>query len=297
MENFLTTLNKPNQQPPSPSCTPYSLETIFSNQHNTTKQNSSKPILYWGSGSPYCWRVHIALIEKGIEFESKCLCLQKREHKTEQYLKMNPRGEVPTFVDGDFVVKDSMAILDYIEQKWTDKPLLPKDLKERSIAVQRTFDILNNFLLSQTSKCVVMLLFKPVEEWNIACLVPKYDAMMKEFAILDSYLEKSEFAGGKMFTFADCVLIPMLGTAARLGFVYEGRFKNLDRYYKQMLKRESVIKSWPPHWHLCKGCDKFQQLEKKILEYKKQHPHSVSKKRKLDCAVQAALHSPCGGIQ
>lgn len=50
--------------------------------------------LYWGSGSVPCWIVQIVLEEKDIKYNSKLLSFEKKEHKTDEILKLNPRGQV-----------------------------------------------------------------------------------------------------------------------------------------------------------------------------------------------------------
>ncbi len=51
--------------------------------------------LYWGSGSPPCWRVMLALEEKGLSgYGQQLLSFGKKEHKTEEILALNPRGQV-----------------------------------------------------------------------------------------------------------------------------------------------------------------------------------------------------------
>ena len=64
---------------------------------------------YWGSGSPYSWRVLLALEYKGVPYESHVLQFSKQEHKSPQMLRMNPRGRVPVLRDGDFVVSTSRS--------------------------------------------------------------------------------------------------------------------------------------------------------------------------------------------
>ena len=56
--------------------------------------------LYWGSGSPFAWRVMLALEVKGLAYQSKLLEFSKGEHKTPAYLKLNRRGKFPTLKDG-----------------------------------------------------------------------------------------------------------------------------------------------------------------------------------------------------
>ena len=67
--------------------------------------------LYWGSGSPFVWRVMLTLEVKGLGYESKLLEFSKGEHKTTAYFQLNPRGKVPTLKDGDFAVYESIAIM------------------------------------------------------------------------------------------------------------------------------------------------------------------------------------------
>ena len=50
--------------------------------------------LYWGSGSIPCWRIQLVLDEKNIPYESKLLSFDKNEHKSEEIMKLNPRGQV-----------------------------------------------------------------------------------------------------------------------------------------------------------------------------------------------------------
>jgi len=67
--------------------------------------------LYWGSGSPYSWRVLLALEYKRLTYTSHLLQFSKQEHKSPQMLAMNPRGRLPVLRDGDYVCFESLAIL------------------------------------------------------------------------------------------------------------------------------------------------------------------------------------------
>lgn len=74
--------------------------------------------LYWGSGSDVSWRVQMALALKGLEYESHRLDLASREHRGEAYRAINPRGTFPVLVDGGVTVRDSIAILAYLESRF-----------------------------------------------------------------------------------------------------------------------------------------------------------------------------------
>ncbi len=79
---------------------------------------------------------HIGLEETGAPYEAKPILLAKQQQKTEAYLKINPRGKVPSLsVDGKVLVENT-AILTYLARRFPEKKLMPADPAEeaRSIA-------------------------------------------------------------------------------------------------------------------------------------------------------------------
>ncbi|XP_022001271.2 glutathione S-transferase 2-like, partial [Helianthus annuus] len=80
--------------------------------------------------------VRIALNLKGLDYEYKAINLFKNEQSHPEYLKMNPIGYVPALVDGDIVLADSFAIILYLEEKYPQHPLLPRDLVKKAINYQ-----------------------------------------------------------------------------------------------------------------------------------------------------------------
>lgn len=89
-------------------------------------------ILYQHPLSPYVQKVKIALREKGLEFETKAPEVSDGSFGGGEFLEANPRGEIPTFIDGDAKIFDSTIILEYIEEKWPVPPLLPSHPQERA---------------------------------------------------------------------------------------------------------------------------------------------------------------------
>ena len=79
--------------------------------------------LYWGSGSPFSWRVLLALELKGLSYNSHLLHFDLQEHKAPQMLAMNPRGRLPVLRDGDYVVFESVAVLYYLDRKYPEPPI------------------------------------------------------------------------------------------------------------------------------------------------------------------------------
>lgn len=84
--------------------------------------------------SSYAQKVRIALRAKDIDFEFKTPEGLGTGKKLEDLGAANPRVEVPALVDGDFKIFDSKVILQYLEDKYPEKPLLPKDARGRAEA-------------------------------------------------------------------------------------------------------------------------------------------------------------------
>ncbi|HXJ32651.1 MAG TPA: glutathione S-transferase family protein [Candidatus Eisenbacteria bacterium] len=83
--------------------------------------------------SPYVQKVKIALGEKGVPFETRMPDIIGGSN-LDEFVKLNPRLEVPTLVDGDASIFDSTIILEYIEEKWPTPALLPATPLERARA-------------------------------------------------------------------------------------------------------------------------------------------------------------------
>ena len=110
---------------------------------------------YWRSTAAY--RVRIALHLKGIAFESISVHLVKNggEQHDSAYSELNPNQLVPTLVDGDFSLNQSLAIIDYLEQSTSENALYPKEAKSRAKVQALALDIaceihpLNNLRVQQ----------------------------------------------------------------------------------------------------------------------------------------------------
>lgn len=77
----------------------------------------------------------MALEEKGLAYEDKLISFSKNEHRSEEFLKVSPRGKVPVLQDGDLQIFESNAIIDYLEYTYPEVALLPADKKARAVAL------------------------------------------------------------------------------------------------------------------------------------------------------------------
>src|SRR5687768_5771641 len=88
---------------------------------------------FWRSQAAF--RVRIALRLKGVAMEKVSLDLLKGDQFGPDYQRLNPEGVVPTLIDGEGQpLVQSLAILEYLDEKYPDPPLLPQDLRARAHA-------------------------------------------------------------------------------------------------------------------------------------------------------------------
>ncbi|XP_020788217.1 glutathione S-transferase A-like [Boleophthalmus pectinirostris] len=206
--------------------------------------------LYWGSGSPPCWRAMIALEEKGLQgYHSKLLSFEKQEHKGPEVLKLNPRGQFPAFQHGKIIVNESFAICEYLEDtfKGQGTALVPQDPVDRAMMRQRMHE--GNTLMSKFVDVAFYVWRIPEAERNEATLKRNKEALTAEVKLWEGYLQKGNghYLAGKSFTLADVIVFPVVAMLFRLG-LSEEKYPKLAGYYNHLKTRPSIEKSWPPTW-------------------------------------------------
>lgn len=206
--------------------------------------------LYWGSGSAPCWKVIIALHEKGLwEGCPNKLCeFSKKEHKAEDVMKLNPRGQLPTFRDGDVVVNESNAICMYLEEKYStdSNRLLPTDPGDRAQVYQRMFESQN----IQSNIFMDTIYYKmrtKKEDWDQEKIKEAFAKANIELKYWETYLTSKKYLAGDKFTMADVCFYPFLATLVRQGASLE-KYPALNKYYNTCSERPSIKGSLPPHW-------------------------------------------------
>ncbi len=82
--------------------------------------------------SSAAFRTRIALKLKGLDHDIEAVNLAQREHRGERFLALNPQGFVPTLIDGANVLIQSLAIIEYLDERYPEPPLLPEDPLDRA---------------------------------------------------------------------------------------------------------------------------------------------------------------------
>ena len=82
--------------------------------------------------SPWAMAVFLTLTEKGLPFALKTVDLEAGESKRPPFRDLGLTGRVPTLVDGDFVLTESSAIIEYLEERFAQASVLPADVHQRA---------------------------------------------------------------------------------------------------------------------------------------------------------------------
>jgi len=165
-------------------------------------------------GSPYAWRVHLALEHKGVPHEIKTVDMGGGELRSDAYVAMNPRSKVPAVRDGDFTLYESAAILEYLEDRYPDtRKLYPRDPELRA-RVRRLICEIDNYWFPATMKLAQNLYFKSDEaNWSEVEITEGTEGLLKELAFFESQVDHGSLAGE--LGAADLALYPMLAHLAR----------------------------------------------------------------------------------
>ena len=173
---------------------------------------------YWRSSAAY--RVRIGLHLKGIAFEYVAVDLAKAdgEQHGPDYAALNPQQLVPTLVDGDIVIGQSLAILEYLDERFPALPLLPATHAERARTRQVALVIgadlhpLNNLRVLRYLETTYALDQTARRAWYHHWLKLELNAAER---LVDA---SGPFALGAAVSLADMFIVPQLYNARRYGF-------------------------------------------------------------------------------
>lgn len=172
---------------------------------------------YWRSTAAY--RVRIALNLKGLEYEYQPVHLVRDggQQHGEEYSRLNPQELVPALVDGDAVLTQSTAIIEYLEEKHPEPALLPREpaarARVRALAQAVACDIhpLNNLRVLQYLEHQLGIETERRKRWYIHWVMQGFEALEK---LLD-HPGTGKFCHGGEPGLADLFLVPQVYNAKR----------------------------------------------------------------------------------
>jgi glutathione S-transferase len=214
--------------------------------------------LYWGSGSPFSWRVMLALQYKGLPYDSQLLHFDKQEHQSPQMLKLNPRGRVPVLKDGEYVVFESVAILYYLDLKYPAPPIFGLTPEEAGV-IMRVICEFQSYAEPSLQRITAAIFEDRVAE-EIDALTDAMHVVAREARTIEGRLSKEQWIVGANYTALDMVIFPWIQllrralnkpAAAELGARFlpmERNYPALARWIERIEALPGYENTYPPHW-------------------------------------------------
>jgi glutathione S-transferase len=214
--------------------------------------------LHWGSGSPYSWRMLLALEYKRLPYESRLLQFSKQEHKSPQMLRMNPRGRVPVLKDGDFVVFESLACLLYLDRRYPEPPLFGQTAEEAA-TIMRVICEYQAYAEPHVTE-IVSAVFLDTLDQKIEEVTRAIHVVAGEARTIEGRLSKSDWLVGEQPSAGDFVVFPgimllLRAMEKREAGELRSRFLPMDatypaiaRWIGRMEQLPGYERTYPPHW-------------------------------------------------
>jgi glutathione S-transferase len=213
--------------------------------------------VYWGSGSPYSWRVLLALEHKRLEWRSHLLQFSKQEHKSPQMLALNFRGQLPVMKDGDYVVFESLAMLYYLDMKYPEPPIFGQTPEEAGV-IMRVICEFQAYVEADLMK--IVRAFFEREATRPEELAKCMHGVAREARSIEMRLARSEWVVGAAFSAADIVIFPSIQALLRAlrkpeakdlssrFLPLEVNYPAIARWIERVEALPGYDRTFPPHW-------------------------------------------------
>lgn len=155
-----------------------------------------------------CHKVRLLLSILNLDYESVPVNLKAGEHKTERFLQLNPCGQVPVFVDGDVILRDSQAILVYLARRYGGEDWLPLEL-EAIAKIMQWLSFAANEIANSLAAARRYFIFQGQLDIDLT-----QQKAYQVLQILDRHLTNNQWLESSHPTIADLACFPYVGLAA-----------------------------------------------------------------------------------
>ncbi len=201
--------------------------------------------LYSYFRSSASFRVRIALALKGLDHEYLAVHLQRQEQTGADYAAISPNRLVPTLIDGELTLSQSLAILEYLDEVYPTPPLLPADAagraRVRSLALDMACEIhpLNNLRVLRYLVRDLQVSEQAKDAWYRHWVETGLEVVECQLAA-----QPSRYCHGDVPGLADCTLVPQIFNAQRFKCRTE-HVPNVMRVHEACMQLPAFIRSQP----------------------------------------------------
>ena len=193
----------------------------------------------YGSPRSSSGRCFWALEEVGASYETKTISFEKGEHKSPEFLKINPNGKVPALTDGETTIWESMAINFYLANKY--KPELAGTTPvEKAFIQQWSFWALGE-LQPPIIEIFIQKVFVPEDKKDPKVIERAQAKIPPLLEVLNSALENKDYLAGDEFTLADLNTLSVAYICPRIG-VELTPYTNITKWMGRTFERPAYKK-------------------------------------------------------
>jgi maleylacetoacetate isomerase len=200
---------------------------------------------YFRSSASY--RVRIALALKGLDYDYLPVHLARNEHHQEGFTNLSAARLVPLLKDGDSLLSQSLAIIEYLEETHPKPPLLPKGAVARARVRALTLDVaceihpLNNLRVLRYLVHDLKVSEDDKNRWYRHWVESGLEVVERQ---LSGHPATGRFSHGDTPTLADCALVPQIANAQRFDCRLD-HVPTVMRIYGECMKLDAFSKTQP----------------------------------------------------
>jgi maleylacetoacetate isomerase len=221
---------------------------MVARNNNTTAKSPEAPMqLYTFWRSIATFRVRTALNLKGLTYEPHTIDLFAGDQHKPEFLGLNPMAAIPVFIDDDgTMLQQSLPIMEYLEERYPQNPLMPKDFAARArvrALAQMTIADTHPLTVPRVRNYLSSLGATPevIEAWAKHWLVTGLDAYEKRLA---GDKAAGDYCQGNQLTIADICLVGHVA-AAKLFGVNSDAHPTIKRITDRCLTDERIASALP----------------------------------------------------
>jgi len=188
--------------------------------------------------SPRARKARIVLAEKGLQYEKVTIDITKREQKKPEYLAINPYGKVPALQDNGTTVYESSLVMEYLNDKYPNPPLLPADAGQRARA-RVLMHLGDNAYDGALGTIVGEVFFKPKGQADQNVIAKAKQDLNACFERLERELGNNDYLVGA-FTLADVCLATRAPLFASLQVEVPSQRSKVNAWLNRLKERPSV---------------------------------------------------------